>query len=146
MLDLFDLTLLEAAQCDGSQTANDLATQVPLSPSAIARRLRSDGWIIRTIALLSPRLLEYRLRAVVLLQVGEHSDREGMAALRKRILDAPQIQSCYELAGTYDLFLLFNCASMSEFNDPAENVLAADATAPVRNELHQTRDQVRAVR
>ncbi len=131
MLDRFDLALLDAAQRDDSKTANDLSAQVPLSPSAIARRLRRlrrDGWISRTIALLSSRLVENRLRAVVLLQLGEHADRQGIAALHKRILEAPQIQFCYELAGTYDLVLLFSCASMSEFNDVAENVLVADAT------------------
>ena len=58
MLDRFDLALLNAAQADDSRTADSLAEEVPLSPSAIARRLRrlrSEGWIERTIALLSPR-------------------------------------------------------------------------------------------
>src|SRR5688572_8826160 len=79
MLDRFDLALLDAAQRDDSKTANDLSAQVPLSPSAIARRLRRlrrDGWISRTIAVLSSRLVENRLRAVVLLQLGEHADRQ----------------------------------------------------------------------
>lgn len=131
MLDRFDLSLLNAVQRDDSQTAEQLARGVPLSPSAIARRLRRlrrDGWISRTIALLPRRLTDRRLRAIVLLQLGEHADQRGKAALLKRIEAAPQVQFCYELAGAYDLLLLFDCAHMSEFNEVAEAVLVADAT------------------
>lgn len=131
MLDRFDIALLNCAQRDDSRTAEDLASLVPLSPSAIARRLRrlrKDGWINRTIALLAPRLLEGRLRALVLLQLSEHADQSGKSALLKRVTDAAQIQFCYELAGTFDLVLLFDCSNMGEFNEVAEAVLVADST------------------
>ena len=131
MLDRFDMALLNIVQRDDSSTAEQLAADVPLSPSAIARRLRrlrSHGWISRTIALLSPKLTERRLRAVVLLQLSEHADQRGKKALLQRIADAPQVQFCYELAGTHDLLLLFDCRSMAEFNEVAEAVLVADAT------------------
>jgi DNA-binding Lrp family transcriptional regulator len=131
VLDRFDLALLNAAQRDDSKTAHEIAAQVPLSPSSIARRLRRlrrDGWISRTIALLSPRLTERRLRAVVLLQLSEHADRQGLARLGKRISEAPQIQLSYALSGTFDLLLLFDCRDMAEFNRLAEDVLVADST------------------
>ena len=131
MLDSFDLHLLNLLQRDDSRTAEQLAEHIALSPSAIARRLRrlrSEGWIARTIALLGPRLVATRLRAIVMLQLSEHADQQGKAALLDRIRTAPQVQFCYELAGTYDLLLLFDCASMDEFNQGAESVLTADAT------------------
>ena len=131
MLDRFDLALLELAQIDDSRTADELARHVALSPSAIARRLRRlrrEGWIARTIALLGSTLVEQRLRAAVLLQLNEHADQRGKSALAERIRAAPQVQFCYELAGAYDLLLLFDCASMAEFNDIAERVLVADST------------------
>lgn len=131
MLDDFDLALLDQAQRDDSQTAEQLACKVALSPSAIARRLRRlrrDGWIDRTIALLSERLTEQRLRAMVLLQLNEHADQAGKAALLSRISTTPQVQFCYELAGVNDLMLLFDCSGMEEFNRIAEAVLVADST------------------
>ena len=131
MLDRFDLELLNQVQRDDSRTAEELAASVPLSASAIARRLRrlrSEGWIARTIALLGTQLTGRRLRAIVLLQLSEHANQQGKANLLDRILAAPQIQFCYELAGTYDLLLLFDCVSMEEFNEIAERVLTADAT------------------
>src|SRR6476661_9286258 len=72
MLDNFDCRLLDEAQRDADRTAEELAERVALSPSAIARRLRrlrSEGWLARTIAIVSPKLLERRLRALVLIQL-----------------------------------------------------------------------------
>lgn len=131
MLDRFDLSLLNAVQRNDSQTAEQLAQSVALSPSAIARRLRrlrSEGWIERTIALLSPRLTEKRLCAVVAVQLAEHANQDGKRALLERIRAAPQVQFCYEISGAYDFVLLFDCATMDEFTATAETVLVADTT------------------
>ena len=131
MLDRFDLALLNILQRDDARTAERLAADVALSPSAIARRLRrlrAQGWISRTIALLSPRLTERRLRAIVFVQLAEHADQAGKTALLKRIAGAPNVQLCYELAGAHDLLLLFDCEHMAEFNHVAEAVLVADQT------------------
>jgi DNA-binding Lrp family transcriptional regulator len=131
VFDRFDLQLLNLVQQDDSRTAEQLAEAVALSPSAIARRLRqlrADGWIARTIALLSPRLTNRRLRALVRVQLAEHADQKGKDALIQRIRQAPQVQFCYEIAGTYDLVVLFDCAHMDEFTDKAERVLVSDPT------------------
>ena len=131
MLDNFDLALLNLVQEDDSRTAEALARSVPLSPSAIARRLRrlrADGWIARTIALLSPRLTANRLKALVLVQLSEHADQAGKSALRDRLLAERQVQFAYEVTGAFDLLVLFDCASMADFNLVAEAVLVADST------------------
>ena len=131
MLDAFDLELLNLVQKDDSLTAEQLARQVALSPSAIARRLRrlrKDGWIARTIALLGDKLTERRIRAMVLIQLSEHADQRGKSLLLKRIRATAEIQFCYELAGSWDFLLLFDCAHIAQFNDLAEGVLVADST------------------
>ena len=131
MLDDFDLVLLEEVQRDDGQTAESLARRVALSPSAIARRLRqlrATGAIAATIALLSRGLTERRLKALVLVVLGEHADREGKTALQERLRKAPQVQFCYELAGALDLALLFDCHDMAEFNMLCDSLLTADST------------------
>ena len=131
MLVAFDLVLRAAVQRDGMQTAESLARRVPLSPSAIARRLRrlrAEGWIARTIALLTQRLTASRLKALVLVQLSEHADQAGKAALRERLLAAPQVQFAYEVTGAFDIVALFDCTSMAAYNDIAEAVLVADPT------------------
>ena len=58
----------------------------------------------------------------------EHADQRGKITLLERIRAAAQVQLCYELASAYDLLLLFDCATMAEFNEVAERVLVSDST------------------
>jgi Lrp/AsnC family leucine-responsive transcriptional regulator len=145
MLDHFDLKLLSLAQRDDSRTADSLASDVPLSPSAIARRLRrlrADGWIARTIALLAPRLTQDRLRAIVLVQLGEHADRAGKQALERRLHASDEVQFCYEIAGQHDFVVLFDCSNMAEFNSAAEDLFASSSTVR-RYETHFVKREVK---
>ena len=145
VLDRFDFLLLNLIQRDDSQTAEELATRVPLSPSAIARRLRrlrGEGWIERTIALLSQRLTQDRLRAFVLIQLSEHADLAGKKALEQRLLGCDAVQFCYEIAGPHDLVALFDCASMAAFNSCADEILASSPTVR-RYETHFVKHKVK---
>jgi Lrp/AsnC family leucine-responsive transcriptional regulator len=145
MLDSFDLQLLNLVQRDDGRTADSLSEEVPLSPSAIARRLRrlrAEGWVARTIALLSDRLTERRLRALVFVELAEHADRQGKAALERRLLASGEVQFCYEVAGHHDFIALFDCTSMAEFNSIAEELLASSPTVR-RYETHFVKRQVK---
>jgi Lrp/AsnC family leucine-responsive transcriptional regulator len=67
-LDKLDVALLNLLQANNVATAETLARDVPLSPSAITRRvrrLRDNGLIAADVAILSDALLGQRLRAVV---------------------------------------------------------------------------------
>jgi DNA-binding Lrp family transcriptional regulator len=145
MFDRFDLQLLNLVQRDDGRTADRLAEEVPLSPSAIARRLRrlrSEGVIARTIALLSPRFGSHRLRALVLIQLSEHADLKGKAALERRLLASDEVQFCYEIAGPHDFAALFDCATMAEFTETAEGLLTASPTVR-RYETHFVKREVK---
>ena len=131
MIDDFDRALLNEVQRDDSRTAEQLSRSVALSPSAIARRLRrlrAEGWIRRTIALLSPKLTERRLRGLVLVQLNEHADRSGKDALLKRLRSTTEVQLAYEISGAFDLLALLDCTGMDAFVDLAEALFAADST------------------
>jgi DNA-binding Lrp family transcriptional regulator len=145
MLDRFDRALLDHVQRDDSQTADELAANVPLSPSAIARRLRrlrSDGFIARTIALLSAKLTRDRLRAIVLIQLNEHADLDRKSALERRLLAADEVQFLYEIAGPHDFVALIDCASMADFNSCADALLAS-SPAVRRYETHFVKREVK---
>lgn len=145
MLDRFDIALLNLVQSDDGRTAESLADEVALSPSAIARRLRrlrAEGMIARTIALLSPRFTERRLRALVLIQLSEHADLKGKNALEKRLIASPVVQFCYEIAGPHDIVALFDCESMSAFNDAADELLVSSPTVR-RYETHFVKREVK---
>jgi Lrp/AsnC family leucine-responsive transcriptional regulator len=145
MLDRFDLALLNQIQSDASQTAEQLSKSVPLSPSAIARRLRRlrrDRWIVRTMALLSGRLTNDRLRALIFVTLSEHADHSGKAALQSRLLATPEVQFVYDLAGPIDIVLMFDCPNMARFNELTDEVLTADSTVR-RYETHFIKREVK---
>ena len=145
MLDSFDYALLNEVQRDDSRTVDQLATVVPLSPSAIARRLRrlrAEGWIRATIALLSPKITERRLRALVFIVLSEHPNRAGKAALNRRLASEPAVQFCYDVTGPFDIVALFDCANMAEFTSITDRVLLPDATVR-RYDTHFVRREVK---
>ena len=128
-LDRFDIALLNLLQADTLATAEALAREVPLSPSAIARRvrgLREEGLIAADIAILAPEMTAGRLRALVQVQVHEHAEEKGIAALRARLAAAPEVQLLANVAGTFDLLVLVVTRNMATFNAFAEAHFAAD--------------------
>jgi Lrp/AsnC family leucine-responsive transcriptional regulator len=138
VLDRFDLELLNLVQRDDSQTAETLATKVPLAPSTIARRLRklrTSGFIARTIAVLGKRLIEQRLRAIVLVELNEHADVDGKAALEQRFIDLDGVQICCEIAGPFDFVAFLDCRGMDAFNGTMDKLFAVCPTVR-RTETH----------
>jgi Lrp/AsnC family leucine-responsive transcriptional regulator len=131
MLDKFDRALLNEVQRNDGRTAEQLAEVVPLSPSAIARRLRrlrATGAIERTIALVGAEATGERLRAIVQLQLAEHADQAGKAALRGRLMAESQVQLAYEITGAWDMVVMLDCTGMAAFEALAERLFAADPT------------------
>lgn len=128
MFDNFDLKLLNAMQEDAGRTAEELAEIIPLSPSAIARRLRrlrEDGAIVRTVALLPSTMVDRRLRALVSVQLHDHAPAAGLNDLKERMLGLDEVQLCLEVSGSNDMVLLVACRDMAEFNAFADAELAA---------------------
>lgn len=128
-LDRFDRQLLELLQADALATAERLAEDVPLSASAITRRvrrLRGDGWIRADVALLSRALTEARLRALVLVQAREHAEERGIAALRERLCAAPEVQLVLDVSGGHDLAVLLSARDMADFNALTDRLLERD--------------------
>jgi Lrp/AsnC family leucine-responsive transcriptional regulator len=128
-IDLFDVALLNLLQADNLATAERLAAEIALSPSAIARRmrkLRDQGAIAADIALLAPALTGDRLRAIVQVQVHEHAEEKGIAALRARLAAADEVQLLLNISGAFDLLALVVTRHMAAFNAFAGSYFAAD--------------------
>jgi Lrp/AsnC family transcriptional regulator, leucine-responsive regulatory protein len=128
-LDRFDIALLNRLQGDNLATAEALANDVPLSPSAIARRvraLREEGLIAADVAILARELTEDRLRAIVQVQVHEHAEEKGIAALRARLAGAEEVQLLVNAAGAVDLVVLVVTRNMAAFNTFADAYFSAD--------------------
>jgi Lrp/AsnC family leucine-responsive transcriptional regulator len=128
-LDGFDVALLNLLQADNLATAEALAREVALSPSAIARRVRTmreEGLIEADRAVLAPDVTADRLRAIVQVQVHEHAEEKGIAMLRRRLAAQKEVQMLLNIAGSVDLLLLVVTRNMREFNAFADAYFAAD--------------------
>lgn len=116
-LDPIDLQLLDLLQTDATRTADDLARDVPLSASAIARRvraLRESGVIAAEVAILDLSAGPF-LAAIVEVKMERHyySDAE---ALKLRLAEHAAVQVLLELSGAFDLLLLVVTRDMDAFN------------------------------
>lgn len=117
-LDHLDLKLLACLQEDNLQTSDVLAEKVGRSPSAVARRvrrLRSSGAITRDVAVVSEKAAGNPLFAVIHLQFDRHGP-QGEDALRRNLLASPNVQLCFDIAGTFDLLLLVVARDMDDYN------------------------------
>lgn len=127
MRDRLDLRILDLLQTDALLTADELAAQLPLSPSAIARRirrLRETGVIAADVAVLSESVGPF-LSAFVHIQLDRHA-LAAVEALRRRLTSSPNVQLFMEISGAFDVVLLVTVRDMEGFNAFADAELAGD--------------------
>lgn len=117
-LDRFDRQLLNLVQQDSAQTAERLAEQVGLSPSAIQRRLkrlREQGVILRDIAVVDPRAVGRPTFFVASLEV-ERERPELLAQLRDWIARRTEIQQAFYVTGETDFVIVVTARDTEAFD------------------------------
>lgn len=126
-LDRYDRELLHWLQRDALRTADDLARDVALSPSAITRRvrrMREDGTIVADVSIVSDQVGPF-LSALVDIQLDRHA-LPHIEALLRRLDAVPEVQAILEVTGTFDLTLMVVVADMADYNRFADAMLAGD--------------------
>lgn len=107
-LDEVDRKLLALLQQDADRSLSALGERVSLSPSAVQRRiarLRSSRAIARTVAVLSDDVVPEMVRACVLVAL-ERATAKLHGGFRERVLAAPEVQQCYDVAGPWDYLVV----------------------------------------
>jgi len=130
-LDRFDLRILRAVQRDGDLTQAKLAEIVHLSASQCARRLdrlRAEGYIEQTIAVLNRERLGLSILAHVFVGLREHS-RDGNNTLQSFIRDTPEILECYMQSGDVDLLLKVVVHDLAELADLIDRIIGVTGGA-----------------
>jgi DNA-binding Lrp family transcriptional regulator len=116
-LDRLDRQLLNLVQANAGQTAEQMAEQVPLSPSAIQRRLRrlrEAGVIVRDVALLEPKLIGRGDTFIASLHI-ERERPEPMAQLRAWLAAEPQVQQAFYVTGEADFVLVVTALDTTHY-------------------------------
>ena len=118
LLDAFDREILNLVQEDSSQTAEQLSETVPLSPSAIQRRIRrmrAEGVIVRDTAVLDPAKVGRPTFFIVSLQV-ERERPELLAHLRRWLADQEHIQQAFYVTGEADFILVITAPDTETYD------------------------------
>lgn len=125
--DATDLKLLALLQADALMSADELAAQVALSPSAIARRvrrLRAEKIIAADVAVVADAVGPF-LSGLVHIQLARH-DRAAVDAFRARLIASPRVQMVMEVSGAFDIALLVTTTDMDAFNVFVDGMLGND--------------------
>lgn len=107
-LDRFDRLLLNLVQEDAGLTAEQMAAKVPLSHSAIQRRLRrmrEQGVILRDVAVVDPQRVGRSTTFVVAVQV-EREHPLLLGQFRGWLAAQPCVQQAYYVTGEADFVLI----------------------------------------
>jgi DNA-binding Lrp family transcriptional regulator len=115
--DALDKAILTALLADGRKSQVELSERVPLSPTAIARRIRAleDAGIIEGYqARISRQALG--LQMLVVVQIGLKNQSEDLlAAFEAAAAKAPSVVSCYLMSGEDDYIITVLARDLEDF-------------------------------
>jgi DNA-binding Lrp family transcriptional regulator len=116
-LDALDRAILTALLTDGRQSQVELAEHVPLSATAIARRIRTleeRGVISGYQAQVSKSALGLTMMAIVQISLKSQNE-ELLAAFEKAAAAAPSIISCHMMSGEDDYIIVVLARDLADF-------------------------------
>lgn len=106
-LDNIDIKLLRLLQKNSRLTTKELASEVGLSISPVyerVKRLESEGYIARYVALLTPEKLNLGFIAYVTVKLSKQSN-EGASEFVDVVQSIAEVTECYSVAGRYDFLM-----------------------------------------
>jgi Lrp/AsnC family transcriptional regulator, leucine-responsive regulatory protein len=107
-LDRLDLQLLKQLAINGRMSHVDLASQLYLSPSAVARRQRAledSGVITGYSANVSPKALGLHATVLVHVALAKQSD-ETLSEFERAVASCESVVQCFLMSGEYDYLLV----------------------------------------
>lgn len=116
-LDSFDSRLLDLVQRDARANAERLAAEIGLSPAAVQRRLkrlRENGVIAATVAVLAPEAVGRPMTFLVEVQL-ERESAGLMDAFKRQMQATPEVQQCYYVTGDADFVLVVTARGMADY-------------------------------
>lgn len=115
--DKVDLEILEILQHEGRITNSDLAHRIGLTPAptlARVKKLESDGYIKRYVALVDPVKLRMPVMAFVSVILESHKKNTSIAFV-KAVEKLPEVLEIHHIAGEEDFLLKVVAASPQDY-------------------------------
>lgn len=106
-LNELDLAILRHVQEDGRISNVELASRIGLSPPATharLKRLRSNGYIRKYVALLDQEKVGFDMTCFVNISLRMHGPDE-LSGFRNSVSRLPEVLDCYHVTGEFDYLL-----------------------------------------
>lgn len=116
-MDALDKSILSELVLDGRLSQVDLAERVPLSATAIARRIRAmeDSGVIEGYqARVSRKALGLTMTVIVQISLKSQNE-ELLASFEKAVTAAPSVVSCHLMSGEDDYILTVLARDLADF-------------------------------
>ena len=126
-LDAIDLKLLKMLGKDSEITIKELAAKVNLSPSPVferVKRLKTNGYIKRYIAIIDAEKLEHGLIVFCNIKLKQHDKSIGHQFVTD-ILKLKEVVECYNISGDFDFLLKVYAKDMKHYQDFVFNKLGS---------------------
>jgi DNA-binding Lrp family transcriptional regulator len=128
MIDRIDLSIATELQKNNTLSSHDIAARIGLTASSVHRRiarLRKDKVILADVSILDPKALGYRMTFIVEIILEKVRTAE-VAAIKKRLQAAPEVQQIYNVTGDVDLMLIVVARDMDHFEHISRQYFSAD--------------------
>jgi Lrp/AsnC family transcriptional regulator len=116
-LDKIDMKILAVLQEDAALSAAEVAEVVGLSQSPCWRRiqrLKDEGYICKTVAILNRQKLNLRTQLFVHVKV-VRNDKDNLLEFSEAIRAFPEVMECHVILGVYDFMLRVVAADMDDY-------------------------------
>lgn len=126
-LDLIDIKLLKLLQKNSRLTTKELSMEVGLSISPVyerVKRLESEGYIEKYVAILNPEKLNLGLVAFVSVKLTKQS-QEGAEEFIRTVDGLPEVVQCFSVAGRFDFLMQVYVTDMNHYRTFVLDVLGA---------------------
>ena len=125
-LDATDLALLRLLQQNGELTHRELALQVHKAVATIherVRRLKENGFIKRTVAILDRKKIDRNLIAFSQVLLNDHT-HETLGNFEREVSKFPEVMECFQMTGSFDFILRIATSDMDAYHDFYRNKLS----------------------
>jgi Lrp/AsnC family transcriptional regulator, leucine-responsive regulatory protein len=141
-MDTIDRKILALYQHDTRRVAASIGAEVGLSAAAVQRRLKrlkSNGTIAAEIAILNNVAMGRPITCLVSIALA--SSAAQIDKFTRRMRDLAEVQQCYHVTGSSDIFLIVTAESMEDYRAFARTRLEIPQVA--RYETHVVLDRAK---
>ena len=125
-LDHTDKEILKLLQKDASLTNKEISYKINKSIATIherIRRLKEQGYIKRTVAILDRKKINKSLIAFSQVLLNDHA-ADTLYNFEKEVSKFPEVMECFQMTGTFDFLLRIATTDMDAYHDFYRNKLA----------------------